>query len=132
MVAVVNSESMIHDFQTCISCRQREEGSELTRLPDSKRSITTAREQYHSRTAGNNGRPTGLKGQAVRYQFGIVLLMWRGQNCRSPDRNCDQKDQYPNDSPGHLVSSFGNRQGWIGSGLGVLFDRSVTNCLEYK
>src|SRR5436309_1675274 len=124
---------MIHDFQTCISCRQGEEGSEPIRFPDSKRRNITASEQYYSRTAGDDGGLTGSKGQAVRYQFGIVLLMWRGQNCRSPDRNCDQKDQYPNhDSPGHLVSSFGNRQGWIGSGLGVLFDRSVTNCLEYK
>jgi hypothetical protein len=75
MVAVSSSERMIHDFQTSISCRQREKGSELIRLPDCEGSTTTTREQYHSRTPGNNGGLTGSKGQAIRYQFGIVLPM---------------------------------------------------------
>ncbi len=92
MIAVSSSKSMIHDFQTCISCRQREEGSELIRLPDSERRTITASEQYYSRTAGDDGGLTGSKGQAVRYQFGMVLPMECGQNCRSPDRNCDHED----------------------------------------
>jgi len=92
MIAVSSSESMTHDFQTCISYRQREEGSELIRLSDSECRTITASEQYYSRTAGDDGGLTGSKGQAVRYQFGTVIPMGRGQNCRSPDRNCDQDD----------------------------------------
>jgi len=83
---------MIHNFQTCISRRQREEGSELIRLPDSERRIIPASEQYYSRDAGDDGGLTGSKGQAVRYQFGTVVPMGCRQNCRSPDRNCDQED----------------------------------------
>jgi hypothetical protein len=56
---------MIRNFQTSISSAQREDGSELTRLPDGERSIITAREQYHSRTASINGGLTGSKSQAV-------------------------------------------------------------------
>jgi hypothetical protein len=113
MVAVRGSESMIHNLQINISCRQREDGSELVRLPDRERSNIAAREQYHPRTASSNGGLTGSQGQTVGYQSGIVPPMLCGQNCHSPDRNCDQRDQYPDhDDPGSLVPSFGNRQGY--------------------
>jgi hypothetical protein len=92
MIAVSSSERMTYDFQTCISCRQSEEGSELMRLPDSERRTITASEQYYSRTAGYDGGLTGSKGQAVRYQFGRVLPMRCSQNYRSLDGNCDQED----------------------------------------
>lgn len=92
MIAASSSESMIHDSQTCISRRQREEGPELIRFPDSERRTIPASEQYYSRTAGDDGGLTGSKGQAVRYQFGTVIPMGCGQNCRIPDRNCDQED----------------------------------------
>src|SRR6267143_5650347 len=95
MGAVRGSESMINNFQINISCRQREDGSELIRLPDSERSTTPAREQYRSGTTGSNGGLTGSQGQTVGYQSRIVPPMLCGQNCHSPDRNCDQKDQYP-------------------------------------
>jgi hypothetical protein len=69
MVAGGRSEGMTHDPQISIPSGQCEGGSELIRLPDSKRTITTAREHYRSGTPGNNGGLTGSKGQAVRYQF---------------------------------------------------------------
>src|SRR5437879_6875145 len=119
MVAVRGSESMIHNFQTNISCRQREDGSELIRLPDSERSTTAAREQYRPRTASSNSGLTGSKSQTVRYQSGIVPPMLCGQNCHSPDRNCDQKDQYPDhNDPGRLSPPLGNRQGYKTSVFG--------------
>src|SRR5207249_634534 len=108
-----SSENMIHEFQTGISCRQCEEGSELMRLLNGERRTITAGEQYYSGTAGNDGGLTGSKGRAVRCQFGVLFRLGFGQSCCSSDRNCDQEDHYPNhDDPGHPVSSFGSRQGY--------------------
>lgn len=111
MVAGVSSESVTHDPQISIARRQGEGGSELIRLPDSKRRTTIAREQYQAGTAGNHRSLTGSKGQAVGCQIGTVLSMGCSKYCGGPDRNYDQKEQYRNrDDLGRLVSSFGSRQ----------------------
>jgi len=132
IVAGGSSESMTHDPQISIPFWQCEGGPELIRLPDSKRSTTTAREQYHSGTAGNNGGLTGSEGQAVRRQFGMGIPLGFGENGHGRDRNCDQKDQYRNHGDtGRLVSSFENRQ-VTRTRLLVMLDRNVANCLAYE
>jgi hypothetical protein len=66
MIAVSSSENVIHNFQSCISLWQREDGPEPVRLTDSERRTIAASEQYYSRTTGNDTTLIGSKSQAVR------------------------------------------------------------------
>jgi hypothetical protein len=95
MVAGRSSESMTHDPQISIPCGQCEGRSKMIRLPHSKSSITTAREQYHSGTAHNNGRLAGSESRAVRSQFGLGIRIGFGENRDGPDGNQTRKTSTP-------------------------------------